>query len=255
MAQSSLIAPSEVFARTWHEGKKFLGPDVRESMGFLGIALLSFALALISFYVPPIARLVLHAVDLILLQVIGNTWVTLRLTNLVLMERQGKKSKAPTMAMLGSFLLISILSGLTVAGGALMFVLPGIWLTIAFAFASYIYLDEGKTGRQALAHSAALVKGRWWGTLIRILMPGFIILVLSMLAGTIIETLVSLIAGYHPSELVTQTNFFNIVALGPPSTQIAASALQVINSIPLLIAIPLLTHLMVTVYLELKRTR
>lgn len=255
MVQPPLLAPSEVFARTWHEGKKFLGPDVRESMGFLGLALLSFALALIGFYVPSAVRLALHATDLILLQVIGTTWVTLRLTNAVLAERQGRKAKAPTLVMLGSFLLISILSGLAVAGGALLFVLPGIWLTVAFAFATYVYLDEGKKGRQALARSAELVKGRWWETFTRLALPGFIILVLSMLASTIIETLVGLIAGYRPSIIVSQTDFSGLIAPGPPSTQIASSALQVIDSIPLLIAFPLLTHLFVTVYLELKRTR
>lgn len=254
MAQP-LILPSEVFARTWHEGKKFLSTDLKEAMGFLGIALLSFALALISFYVPESIRLALRATDLILLQIIGTSWVTLRLTTSVLAERTGKKAKNPSLALLGSFLLVSLLNGLAVAGGALFFVLPGIWLSIAFAFAVYALLDEGTSGRQALARSAELVKGRWWGTFFRLVLPVFVILIMSMMASSFIEVLVGVIAGYRPSALISQVGFTNWTVLGAPATQVASGALQVIDAIPLVIAIPFLTHLMVTVYLELKRTR
>jgi ABC-type multidrug transport system fused ATPase/permease subunit len=254
MAQP-FISPSEVCVRTWHEGKKYLGTDIKEAMGLVGLAVLSFVLAVISFYVPEWLRLAIHILDILLIQIIGTTWVTLRITTTVLTERQDKKFKAPTVAMLGGFLLISLMSGLAAAGGALVFVLPGIWLTGAFAFAGYVYLDEGRGGRQALARSAELVKGRWWGTMLRLVFPGFLILLVSMVAGSIIEILVGLIAGYQPSALVSQVGFINWTILGPPSTQIASSALQVINSIPLLVTIPFLTHLMVTLYLELKRTR
>jgi hypothetical protein len=157
--------------------------------------------------------------------------------------------------MLGSALLISLLSGLAVAGGTLAFVLPGIWMTIAFAFALYVYLDEGRTGREALARSAELVKGRWWGILGRVVLPGLVLLVVSMIASSIIEVIVGLIAGYHPSDLVSPMGFMNWTVLGPPATQVASGALGVINTLPLIIIAPFLTHLMVTLYLELKRTR
>lgn len=254
MAQSP-ISPSEVFVRTWHEGKKYLSSDIKEAIGFLAIALLSFALSIISFYVPESIRLALRATDILVLQIVGTSWITLRLISSILAERTGKKLKAPTGAMLGSFLLISILNGLAVAGGTLAFVLPGIWLTLAFAFAGYVFLDEGKTGTQALARSAELVKGRWWSTLRRLLAPGLLILIVSMIASSIIEVLVGLIAGYRPSTLIGQVGFTNWTVFGPPATQIASSSLQVIDAIPLIVAIPFLTHLMVTMYLELKRTR
>ncbi|MBP9762137.1 hypothetical protein KBD34_00815 [Patescibacteria group bacterium] len=254
MAQP-LLSPSEVFAHTWHEGKTHLKSDLKESMGFLWLALLSFGLALISFYVPEAFRLALRVVDIVLLQIVANTWIGMRLSSKILAERQGKKSRLVTTAMLGSFLLISILSGLAVAGGTLAFVLPGIWMTIAFAFAGYVFLDEGLTGRQALARSAELVKGRWWGILGRLVLPGFVLLVVSMLASSVIEVLVGLIAGYRPSLLTTPVGFMNWTVLGPPSAQVASGALSVINTLPLVIIVPFLTHLMVTLYLELKRTR
>ncbi len=251
----SLISPSEVFTRTWHEGKKYLGTDIKEALGFVGIALLSFALAVISFYVPDSLRLALRVVDVVLLQIVGTTWITLRLTAAILAERQGKKLSPLTLSALGSFLLISILSGLATAGGTLVFVLPGIWLTGALAFAGYSFLDEGRTGRQALARSAQLVSGRWWSMVARIILPGFLILALSLIASSIVEVLVGIVAGYRPSAIAGQLGFSSWTVIGPASTQIAATALQVINALPLIVAMPLLTHLMITVYLELKRTR
>ncbi len=254
MAQP-LISPSEVFTRTWHEGKTTLSSDLKESMGFLGLAVLSFAISLSSFYIPPEVRFVLRILDIVLIQIIGASWITLRLTNKILAERTGKKSTRLTLPLLGSFLVISLLTGLAAAGGTLLFVLPGIWLTGAFAFASYTFLDEGRTGLQALARSAELVKGRWWGTVARLILPTLLILVLSMLASSVIEGLVGFIAGYRPSVLVSQVGFLNWTVFGPPSAQIASGALQVISTIPFVVAIPFLTHLMVTLYLELKRTR
>lgn len=251
----TLLTTSEVFAKTWHEGKTHLGADLKDSMWFLGIALASFLLAIAGFYLPSVPRFALHVLDLIVLQIIGNTWVTLKLSARVLAEQQEKKLQPVNLAMLGSFLLISILSGLATVGGTIAFVLPGIWLTIAFAFAVYVFLDENRRGREALARSAELVKGRWWSVLGRLILPGFVILVVSMLASSIIESLVGLIAGYRPSMLITNTTNLSWLAVGPPSTNIASAALAVINTLPLIIAIPFLTHLTVTIYLDLKRTR
>lgn len=253
MAQP-LISPSEVFVRTWHEGKKFLSNDIKTSVGILGIALISFAIAMISFYVPEGVRLALRALDILLLQIVGTSWVSLRLETGILSERTGKKLKVPTPVMLASYLLITILSGLAAAGGSFAFVIPGIWLTVLFLFAEYTFIDEGETGLHALARSAQLVRGRWWATLGRLVLPGLMILIVSMLASSVIEALVGLIAGYRPSALVSQVGFLNWTVFGHPSTQIASSALQVIDSLPLVIALPFLVHLMVTVYLELKRT-
>ena len=48
--------------------------------------------------------------------------------------------------------------------GAVLFVVPGVWLFVAWAAAMPVLLVEGLRPRQALERSFALVKGRWWRT-------------------------------------------------------------------------------------------
>ncbi len=73
-----------------------------------------------------------------------------------------------------SLLLLTLLYVLGIIGGTLLFILPGIWLYIAWAFALPVLLVEGTRGRKALGRSFGLVKGRWWRTF-GTLVVGFIL--------------------------------------------------------------------------------
>jgi hypothetical protein len=79
-------------------------------------------------------------------------------------------------------LWLTLLYILGVGFATLFFVIPGIWLYVAWALAMPVLLVEGVRGRAALGRSLVLVKGRWWRTF-GVLAVGFI------LAG-IISTLV-----------------------------------------------------------------
>jgi hypothetical protein len=81
-----------------------------------------------------------------------------------------------------SLLWLTLLYILGVGVATLFFVIPGIWLYVAWALAMPVLLVEGVRGRAALGRSFVLVKGRWWRTF-GVLAVGFI------LAG-IISTLV-----------------------------------------------------------------
>ena len=63
-----------------------------------------------------------------------------------------------------SLLWLTLLYGLGVLAGMLLFIAPGVWLFIAWAFAMPALLAEGVRGRAALTRSFRLVKGRWWRT-------------------------------------------------------------------------------------------
>jgi hypothetical protein len=73
-----------------------------------------------------------------------------------------------------SLLLLTLLYALGILLGLLLFVLPGIWLYVAWAFATPALLVEGLRGRKALGRSFGLVKGRWWRTF-GVLVVGFIL--------------------------------------------------------------------------------
>jgi hypothetical protein len=70
--------------------------------------------------------------------------------------------------------LICLMTGLAVLGGMILFILPGIWFSIAAGFSALAYLEEGVTGTAALSRSMELVKGRWWKTLWRLIFPSIV---------------------------------------------------------------------------------
>jgi hypothetical protein len=59
---------------------------------------------------------------------------------------------------------VTVLGTLLAVLGLLFFIVPGVYLYVAFAVAVPVLLTEGVKGRKALGRSRRLVKGRWWGT-------------------------------------------------------------------------------------------
>ncbi len=60
---------------------------------------------------------------------------------------------------------LSILAGFFVFLGFVFFVIPGVYLYVAFTVAVPVLLVEGAGPWRALRRSRQLVRGRWWGTL------------------------------------------------------------------------------------------
>lgn len=86
---------------------------------------------------------------------------------------------------LGAVIAASILVGLAIMAGALLCLLPGIFLAIAFSITMPALLVEGLGSTQAMGRSFDLVKGRWWATLGRLLIAYIIIFVPNMIVGAI----------------------------------------------------------------------
>jgi hypothetical protein len=61
------------------------------------------------------------------------------------------------------------LAAVGIAAGALLLVLPGIWLAVRWAFVAQAVVVDGERGAEALRASAALVDGSWWSTCGRLL--------------------------------------------------------------------------------------
>jgi len=68
-----------------------------------------------------------------------------------------------------SVLLVSVLVGLAVVGGLILFIIPGIWIGIRLSVSIQALVVEGRRPTEAMGRSWALVGGHWWhafGTLI-----------------------------------------------------------------------------------------
>lgn len=62
----------------------------------------------------------------------------------------------------GQGFLTSLLVGVIIAVGMLVLIIPGIYLAVIYAFALWVFLQEQKSGMDALRGSQELVRGRWW---------------------------------------------------------------------------------------------
>jgi hypothetical protein len=79
-------------------------------------------------------------------------------------ESDWRSSLGYALRLAPSLLWLTLLYGLGVVVGMLLFIAPGVWVFIAWAFAMPALLAEGVRGRAALGRSRRLVKGRWWRT-------------------------------------------------------------------------------------------
>lgn len=62
----------------------------------------------------------------------------------------------------GQYIWVSILSGLIVLGGLILFIIPGVIFSLWYTFAPFVAILEKKHGMEALRESKKLVQGRWW---------------------------------------------------------------------------------------------
>ncbi len=63
---------------------------------------------------------------------------------------------------LGSVLLVSVLVGLAIIGGLILFIIPGIYIGVRLAVSVEALVVEGRRGSQAMGRSWELVGGHWW---------------------------------------------------------------------------------------------
>jgi len=103
--------------------------------------------------------------------------ITIAFTDLTAKALQDKKVDVRESMMVGvhklfSFIWLVILITLVNLAGFILFIIPAIIFDVWFAFATNAFVVDGIKGRGALAASRALVVGRWWGVLARLVLPG-----------------------------------------------------------------------------------
>jgi hypothetical protein len=63
---------------------------------------------------------------------------------------------------LGSVLLVSVLVGLAIVGGLILFIIPGIYIAVRLCVSIEALVVEGRRGTEAMGRSWGLVGGHWW---------------------------------------------------------------------------------------------
>lgn len=83
------------------------------------------------------------------------------------------------------FLLFSIVTGLICLLGFALLVIPGIILMVWFTFSRFIIIENGLSIRESLLKSRAMVKGRFWKILWRVIVFGLFCLLVEIVLSVI----------------------------------------------------------------------
>lgn len=178
-----------------------------------------------------------------------SAWISIRVILTMLKLEAGQQPMEPAeeskraWSVFLSLIWVGFLTGLIVFGASLLFILPGIYFSVALYFSQIILIDQNIRGTQALAASRALVRGRWWATFWRFLAGGF---VFGLLAAIII-IVASLIAGkIGGPNLITKMDQEDPFVLG---------VMQFIQMVFMAAYMPLLVGFQVKLYRILQKTR
>ncbi len=83
-------------------------------------------------------------------------------------------------------------------GGAAIALILLVKYSVQLAFAPYSLLLEKKSPLEAIKHSASLVKGRWWSTLVRFALPRLVyfiaLFIISSVVGNALRLLIELVS-------------------------------------------------------------
>ncbi len=143
---------------------------------------------------------------------------------------------------------IAIIQSFAGLGGFFLFFFPGIWLLVAFSMSVLVFIDEGVRGTAAMVRSSELVKGRWWQTLWRLIVPGFVVGVLAFLAVFVLTLMIGAVVGYEQVFQVTGT----MNATGEITT--ADGVQSVLGALVQIALVPLSIIYQVKLYHSLKQT-
>lgn len=133
----------------------------------------------------------------------------------------------------------SIMFGLIMVGGFILFIVPAIIFSIWFAFYMYEIALDNRSVMDSLKGSKSLVSGRWWGILWRFFAPAFIFGIITFIAQGVVQL---------PLELVGNTA--ESTGLFMTATILSVLLTTAIN----VIMTPLTAASQVILYIEAKNT-
>jgi hypothetical protein len=140
----------------------------------------------------------------------------------------------------GALLGLSLLYTLIVVVGAILFVIPGIWLYILFSLASTALILEGAPVGRAMTRSRILVQNAWWRT--------FGILLLTFVLTYLLSLIVSLPFSLFNGDLVSVTGVAPDFATSFLLTSLATILIEAIT-------LPLTSGVTTLIYIDRRMRR
>ena len=132
-----------------------------------------------------IPLLIPPALVAVIILVIINSMGQIALIKAISMGGQARVKELVSMswALMGRYILLSLLSGLVMLLGLILLIIPGIIFMVWYMFSTYILVTENVGGVAALKKSKSYVKGKFWGVLGRVGILTLVVLVISWLAS------------------------------------------------------------------------
>jgi len=196
--KEKMISVSELFEKSFAVYKTIFWPVIKISLAplltLIPVVVLGVLAVLVYYFVPNysvantsyIILGILGVVDLAFFIVV---MYIARIASLIIVKNNDPKLKLKEAFMMAKskawiFLGTSLLATLFIFLWLLLFIIPGIIMSLYYTFVSWIVLEEGLSGSQALKRSKHLVKGYWWDVFGRSILPTIIIgFILGMLSG------------------------------------------------------------------------
>lgn len=130
---------------------------------------------------------------IIIAATVADIWIALAFTRAIARQYEVQESIPVRQALRDArkyvlpFFFASILAGLAILGGLILFIIPAIIFSLWFGFTQQAVVLDEKHGIDALSQSKILVKGRWWKVWWRLLVPSVTFGVLILIAQSIVS--------------------------------------------------------------------
>jgi hypothetical protein len=111
-----------------------------------------------------------------------------------------------------------LLAGVLIMLGTLIFIIPGLIISVYCMFATYVVVLRNESGTKALGYSKSLVQGQWWRMFGISLLLGIIIAIVAMAIMFPLSLIVNLTSfspywNIIPTTLVSVVSSFNIITM------------------------------------------
>lgn len=241
---STLPRASELIKLTWQDFIKNWDVTVRVSAWII----LATVFAAIPTFLPgpKVATLALS----VLFNLVGAAiafWASIRLYQTVIGVLDGKKAKPEpwknAIPLILPSILISLLTGLSVIGGFILLIIPGIFIAVRLSFVQIAFIQDNMRATNALKASWAITKGQFWATLWRLIVCGFILVLVAIPISMVSLWIVGLVSG---------VDIFSALSVTTPNPTLVEIN-DIISSIVQAAIVPFVIFYMVRLYRELKK--